>query len=188
MLIVLRLVKNSWATRRVGECRIRGYPFSFVLLPYEDVFYFILLNKTKGKEKMKRTLSVISVLLLICLIVTSCNTVSAQGLWENATYRRDTELGEGAKTVQVEVKAGDESVTFTIHTDKEMLGDALLEHDLVQGEQGAFGLYVKLVNGIEADYDKDGSYWGFYKNGEMMLVGVDGAQIADGDHYELVRE
>ncbi len=137
---------------------------------------------------MKRTIALISVLLIICLAVTSCNTVSAEGLWENATYRRDTELGDGAKTVQVEVKAGEESVTFTIHTDKDTLGEALLEHGLIAGEQGAYGLYVKLVNGIEADYDKDGSYWGFYKNGEMMLVGVDGAEIADGDHYELVRE
>ena len=137
---------------------------------------------------MKRTIALISVLLIICIAVTSCNTVSAEGLWENATYRRDTELGDGAKTVQVEVKAGEESVTFTIHTDKDTLGEALLEHELIAGEQGAYGLYVKLVNGIEADYDKDGSYWGFYKNGEMMLVGVDGAEIADGDHYELVRE
>lgn len=137
---------------------------------------------------MKKTLTIISIVLLVCIALTACNTVSKEGLWENATYRRDMEFGAGAKTVQVEVKAGDESVTFTLHTDKETLGDALLEHDLVAGEQGAYGLYVKLVNGIEADYDKDGSYWGLYKSGEMMLVGVDGAVIADGDHYELVRE
>lgn len=142
---------------------------------------------------MKRTIKLITLLLTLCLIFTSCdlimgNSVSAEGLWENATYRRDMEFGEGAKTVQVEVKAGEESVTFTIHTDKETLGEALLEHELISGEQGAYGLYVKFVNGIEADYDKDGSYWGFYKNGEMMLVGVDGATIADGEHYELVRE
>lgn len=137
---------------------------------------------------MKRTLALISVLLLICIAFASCNTVSKEGLWESATYRRDAEFGEGAKTVEVEVKAGDESVTFTLHTDKETLGEALLEHNLISGDMGAYGLYVKFVNGIEADYDKDGSYWGFYKNGEMMLVGVDGAVIADGEHYELVRE
>ena len=137
---------------------------------------------------MKRTLTLISLLLLVALALTACNTVTKEGLWENATYRRDMEFGDGAKTVEVEVKAGEESVTFTIHTDKDTLGDALLEHGLVDGEEGAFGLYVKFVNGIEADFDKDGSYWGFYKNGEMMLVGVDGVVIADGEHYELVRE
>ena len=137
---------------------------------------------------MKKTINLLAVLLLICMVFTACNTVSAEGLWENATYRRDMEFGKGAKTVEVEVKVGEESVTFTLHTDKETLGEALLEHDLIDGEEGAYGLYVKFVNGIEADYDKDGSYWGFYKSGEMMLVGVDGAVIADGEHYELVRE
>ena len=137
---------------------------------------------------MKKTINLLAVLLLICMVFTACNTVSVEGLWENATYRRDMEFGKGEKTVEVEVKVGDESVTFTVHTDKETLGDALLEHELIDGEKGAYGLYVKYVNGIEADYDKDGSYWGFYKNGEMMLVGVDGAVIADGEHYELVRE
>lgn len=137
---------------------------------------------------MKRIVSLTLAVLLVCALLVSCNTVGKTGAWENATYRRDTELGKGAKTVEVEVKAEDQSITFTIHTDKETLGAALIEHDLIAGEEGAFGLYVKLVNGIEADYDKDGTYWGFYKSGEMMMVGVDGAVIADGDHYELVKE
>ena len=128
----------------------------------------------------------LSLICIICLV--SCNTVEKAGLWENAEYLKDTEIGEGAKTVEVEVKAEDQSITFTIHTDKETLGAALLEHELISGEEGAFGLYVKFVNGIEADYDKDGTFWGFYKNGEMMLVGVDSAVIADGEHYELVKE
>ena len=109
-------------------------------------------------------------------------------MWENATYRKDTTFGKGAITVQVEVKAGDESVTFTIKTDKKILGDALLEHELISGEEGQFGLYVKSVNGITADYDVDKSYWGFYKNGEYMMTGVDSTEIADGEHYELVYE
>ena len=137
---------------------------------------------------MKRIVSLTLVLLMISMLLVSCNKVEKTGAWENATYRRDTELGEGAKTVLVEVKAEDQSVTFTIHTDKETLGEALIEHNLIVGENGPFGLYVKFVNGIEADYDKDGTYWGLYKSGEMMLVGVDGAVIADGEHYELVKE
>ena len=149
---------------------------------------------------MKKILSLVSVMLVISMLLISCSFIGTQGnndnsqaenqndIWTNALYQNDTEIGEGAKTVQVEVKAGEKSVTFTIHTDKETLGDALLEHNLIAGEEGAFGLYVKLVNGIEADYDKDGTYWAFYKNGEMMMVGVDGAVIADGEHYELIKE
>ncbi len=136
---------------------------------------------------MKKTAALLSVLLLAAIFVlTACNTVDAEGLWENATYRRDMEFGKGATTVYVEVKAGDNSVTFTINTDKETLGDALIEHDLISGEEGQFGLYVKKVNGITADYDVDASYWGFYKDGEYMLTGVDTTVIADGEHYELV--
>ena len=141
---------------------------------------------------MKKTVSsiictVLSIVLVVCLA--SCgNTVDAEGLWENATYRKDTELGKGATTVQLEVKAGEESIIFTIKTDKKTLGDALLEHELITGDQSQYGLYIKSVNGIRADYDLDKSYWGFYKNGEYMLTGVDGTEIADGEHYELVYE
>ena len=108
------------------------------------------------------------------------------GLWKDAKYLEDTEFGNGKTTVQLEVKAGDKSVTFTVKTDKETLGDALIEHDLIAGDEGEFGLYVKVVNGITADYDVDQSYWSFLKDGEMMMTGVDGAKIADGEHYELV--
>ena len=134
---------------------------------------------------MKKTLALILVLLIVSITAISCDRETEKDVWANATYQTDTELGEGSKTVKVEVKAEDRTVTFTIHTDKETLGDALLEHSIISGEEGAYGLYVKFVNGIEADYEKDGTYWGFYKNGEMMLVGVDGATIADGEHYEL---
>ena len=141
---------------------------------------------------MKKTVSsiicaLLSIVIIVCLA--SCgNTVDAEGLWENATYRKDTELGKGATTVQVQVKAGEESITFTIKTDKKTLGDALLELGLVTGDQSQYGLYIKTVNGIRADYDLDKSYWGFYKNGEYMLTGIDGTEISDGEHYELVYE
>ncbi len=112
--------------------------------------------------------------------------IAAEGLWANATWRSDKSFGEGAKTVLVEVKAGDQSITFTVKTDAEKLGDALIAHGIIEGEDGQFGLYIKKVNGILADYDIDRSYWGFYKNGEYMMTGVDGTSIADGEHYELV--
>lgn len=108
------------------------------------------------------------------------------GLWKDATVTEDTTYGEGAVTIQVEVKAEDKSVTLTIKTDKETLGDALTEHNLVDGEKSDYGLYVKQVIGMTADYDVDQSYWSFYKNGEMMMTGVDGENISDGAHYEII--
>ncbi len=97
------------------------------------------------------------------------------------------EFGKGATTVEVEVKVGEESITFTLHTDKTNLADALLEHHLISGEEGAYGLYVKVVNGITADYEVDASWWGVYKNGKPTM-GVSSTEIANGEHYELVYE
>ena len=137
-------------------------------------------------KKTVRTLTVAILLLLATVALFACDTVSREGLWENATYLSDKEFGEGDVTVMVEVKAGDASVTFTINTDKTTLGDALIEHSLIDGEEGPYGLYIKKVNGITADYDVDQSYWAFYKDGEYMMTGVDATTIADGEHYELV--
>lgn len=133
---------------------------------------------------MKTTLTLaLALLLSVCLI--ACDSVEKTGLWENATYRKDMEFGSGALTVQVEVKAEEQSITFTVHTDKTTLADALLEHALIAGEDSAYGLYVKVVNGMTADYDVDQSYWSISKNGEMLLTGVSSTNLADGEHYEF---
>jgi hypothetical protein len=138
---------------------------------------------------MKKTAySVISlVLVFACLFsFAACGKETPEGLWATATHQSDAEFGEGAKTVTVQVKAGEKAITFTIHTDAETLGEALLAHELIAGDMGDFGLYIKQVNGITADYDVDQSYWGFYKGGEYMMTGVDTTVIADGEAYELV--
>ena len=152
---------------------------------------------------MKKILALALTLSIVCLMFASCsvldtlgisgllgidNTEKEASLWDNAKYTSDTELGTGAKTAQVEVKAEGKSITFTIHTDKVTVGDALLEHGLIAGEEDMYGLYVKFVNGIEADYDKDKTYWAFYKNGEYMMTGVDMTAFSDGEHYELSKE
>ena len=158
----------------------------------------------KGKNKMKNIKTILALILalLMTLCLFSCKKEEAEtpatgdaaaesgasevtGLWANATYLEDTTFGEGAKTVTVKVIVEDKTVTFTIKSDAEMLGDALLEHGLIAGEESAYGLYVKVVNGITADYDVDRSYWSFSKGGEEMMTGVDGTAFADGEAYEL---
>ena len=139
---------------------------------------------------MKKQTKIVS--LILTLIITSCallgcNRPAAEGLWDNAIYTEDAVIGEGAITVRVSVTAEDKTVLLTVKTDKTVLGDALMEYGLIAGEEGDYGLYVKTVNGILADYDTDGYYWGLYQNGEYMLTGVDTTPIADGEAYELVR-
>ena len=137
---------------------------------------------------MKKTFkSIISAVFALVFIVClgSCNAANDIDVWENATYSEDTEFGSGAKTVAVEVKVGDHKVTFTIKTDKETVGEALAENGLISGDEGPYGLYVKVVNGITADYDVDRSYWAFNINGEYAMTGVDVTEITEGATYQL---
>ena len=135
-------------------------------------------------KKMKRIISVILVVAVsICLF--ACQSKEKVDLWANAQYTEDTVLGSGATSIYVDVVTNEKTVTFTIKTDKETVGEALVENNLVSGEKGAYGLYVKFVNGIEADYDKNQSYWAFTKGGESLMTGVDGEKIEADAHYEL---
>ena len=100
--------------------------------------------------------------------------------------REGGELGEGSKEFALTVTDKDGNETqFEIHTDKETVGEALQELNLIDGEEGEYGLFVKTVNGITADYDADGVYWAFYVNGEYAASGVDVTQITEGDSYAL---
>lgn len=100
--------------------------------------------------------------------------------------REGGELGEGSTQFGLTVTDKDGNETqFTIHTDKETVGEALLELNLIAGDEGEYGLYVKTVNGITADYDTDGVYWAFYVNGEYASTGVDSTPITEGESYAL---
>lgn len=137
-------------------------------------------------KTMTRVALVVLALLTVISLV-ACADVEKTGVWEDATYTSDKTFGNGDKTVMVEVVAEEQSITFTLKTDKETLADALTEHALIEGEDGAYGLYIKKVNGITADYDIDQTYWSLSKNGEMLMTGVSSTAIADGEHYELTR-
>lgn len=93
-------------------------------------------------------------------------------------------VGKGSTVFPFCVVDKDGNVTnFEIHTDKTVVGEALVDLGLIEGENGDYGLYVKKVNGITADYDTDGVYWAFYINGEYAQTGVDVTEIKEGDSY-----
>ena len=92
--------------------------------------------------------------------------------------------GEGATVFYFNVVDKDGNETrFEIHTDKTIVGDALQELGLIEGEQGDYGLYVKKVNGITADYNVDGTYWAFYVGDDYGMTGVDLTEIQAGATY-----
>lgn len=139
---------------------------------------------------MKKTIYTVcsaALVLMILLGFSSCSSNEEKAdLWADAIYTEDTELGNGEKTVEVELKAEEKSITFTIKTDKATLGEALTEHNLVSGENSPYGLYIKSVNGIRADYDIDKAFWALTKDGQSLLTAADKTEISDKEHYEIV--
>jgi hypothetical protein len=142
---------------------------------------------------MKNTIkNKLALMLIIVMMISlaSCDYFIRKDLpeiWRDATYVQDTELGEGSKTLVVKVEVEENTVTFTIHTDAETVGQALLDLGLIAGEESQYGLYIKQVNGMTADYDIDQTYWAFYINGEYAMTGVDTTPIFESEVYSLVR-
>lgn len=136
------------------------------------------------KKSIVVTLCII-IALLLCVYFIPQKDMSSNELWENAKYTEDATLGQGEKTLHILVSAGDKEITLTVKTDKKTVGEALKEHNLIDGENGEFGLYVKYVNGIRADYDKDKCYWSLNKDGKPTQAGVDFTEFKDGDVFEL---
>ena len=96
----------------------------------------------------------------------------------------DNVIGKGETSFNLTVTDADGNETeFTVNTDKKTVGDALIELDFISGDEGQYGLYVKTVNGITVDYDKDGKYWAFYVDGEYAMAGVDTTEIDENVTY-----
>ena len=126
---------------------------------------------------MKNKKTIIAVIVLVVLVAVAAVCWFAFG----------PRAQQGSKTITVEVTAEEKTVVFTVKTDADTVGAALLEHNLIAGDQGDYGLYVKTVNGILADFDVDQTYWSFTIAGEMAMTGVDQTELVDGTVYGLVR-
>lgn len=95
-----------------------------------------------------------------------------------------TEIGEGKTQFSFTVvhKDGTEKV-YSIKTDEQTVGAALVKEGLISGDEGQYGLYVKTVDGETVDYDTDKMFWAFYINDKMASAGVDQAKITAGESY-----
>ena len=150
---------------------------------------------------------ILCMMLIVAMAFTTvgCNTKTQEAVGSSQSEAVTEETAEGSQTEaateetaesEVQVlgvgqtkflftvvdKEGNET-NFEIHTDKETVGEALLELELIAGEDGEFGLYVKTVNGMTADYDVNQTYWAFYIDGEYAMSGVDVTTIEEGKAY-----
>ena len=133
--------------------------------------------------------------LCLCILL-----VAAIAMLTTACTKNTTTLTDGNASVEIAATYGQGETTFTfcasdkegketyctVNTDKKTVGEALIELELISGDEGPYGLYVKTVNGITLDYDTDGMYWAFYIGTEMAPTGVDMTDIVSGETYRLV--
>ena len=150
------------------------------------------------KTTFKKALSLLIAVVLIAamaLLATGCddnNTstdTSSAAPTSSVEATNATTLGKGATSFDFVVECVDgKQKNFVIKTDKTTVGEALLELELIEGEDSQYGLYVKTVDGTTLDYDKDGKYWAFYVNGQYATAGVDTTKIAAGETYMFKAE
>lgn len=135
-----------------------------------------------------KSTSIILLSVLLLLSFSACGAQNDKDVWKDAIYTEDTTLGEGETVFTLQVEALDKTLAFTVKTNEKTVGEALLKCGLIEGDEGQYGLYIKEVNGILADYDVNKRYWAFYINDEYAMTGVDTTEIKEGDTYSLVYE
>ncbi len=131
--------------------------------------------------------------LLICMVLITAAALMITGCQENtdntASYQAAAETADetgNAVSFTLTVTDGEgNKASFPITTEKKTVGEALIDEGLIEGEEGDYGLYVTKVNGMTADFEKDGTYWAFYIDGEYAMAGVDQTDIVEGTVYSL---
>lgn len=78
--------------------------------------------------------------------------------------------------------------TYGVRTDKETIGDALVEAGLLGGREESTGYVVYTIDGVKHDHNTEGFYWVLYINGELAEVDVMKTVIEDGATYEFICE
>ena len=135
------------------------------------------------KKNVKKMIALLLTMLVV-FVAAGCGAAQEDYVAETITVKNGATIGEGSKTLQVEVVDTEgKSVSFTVKSDEKTVGEALQKLQVLSGEEGPYGLYIKEVNGILADYEKDATYWGFYINGEYAMTGADMTDAVDGDSY-----
>lgn len=150
--------------------------------------------KTKIFNKKLLVTLLVVLIAVMALIITGCTNNSSDEPTTTEPIGTTSQAsaivkGEGENAfVFIAVDLDGNSTHYMIKSDKETVGEALLENGLIAGEDGQYGLYVKTVNGITLDYDKDGKYWAFYEENAYANQGVDQTPIKEGGVYTFKPE
>lgn len=137
-------------------------------------------EKDMNQEKKNRSRFLLC-LAALCLV--------AAGFWLLYLNLRPSAT-QGSKTITLDVVYEDSSTeTYTARTEAEYLEQAIsdMEGITIDGTRSEqFGLMVLTVNGVEADYNKNGAYWSIYLDDTACNYGVSQQPVEDGQHYRLI--
>ena len=148
-----------------------------------------ILVKENANMKMNTTKRMLAVLL--CIVLIAAMALITTGCAENADPTGGSTgapkvMGTGSTVFQfIAVDLEGNQSLFEIHTDEETVGAALVALELIAGDPGDYGLYVKTVNGVTLDWDTHGKYWALYIGDEYSLTGVDSVAITAGVTYTM---
>lgn len=128
------------------------------------------MQKTKNQKPVILAAIAFVVLIVIGVVV-----------WQMTKPEGTEGMKEFTFTV-IDAEGGEKS--YELKSDAEMLGTALLDEELIAGDDGEYGLYVKTVGGITAD-EANQEWWCLTKGGESVMTGVDQTPLEDGAAYEF---
>ena len=128
---------------------------------------------------MKKRLLALLLCVTLVLALAGCTSAKKD---EGDTVAKKEEVG-AVFTLKV-VHGGGAEATFQVTTEKETVGEALEDEGLIAGEIGAYGLYVKTVDGETVDDAKE-QWWCLTKGGQQLNTGVDTTPVEDGATYEF---
>ena len=134
-------------------------------------------NKANVKKVFRKVFAVIAaaVLVLSLFTLSACSKAdpadngssSVAAVQKNVTFKI---IFEDGKEKTVELK-----------TEKSTLAEALVEAGIIEYKDD--GLYTT-IDGVTADFSKDGAWWCITKGGEMTNYGLNDLKISDGETYE----
>ncbi len=130
-------------------------------------------------QKKKKIIIVIAAVLLAAALL---------GVWYFGVKRPADKAAAAAadlKSITVNVTHSDGSEkTLSIETARVYLSEALLDEELMVGEDQGYGLTIVSLDGEEALIANNAS-WVFNVNGEMGMNSVDQTILADGDVFDF---
>ena len=165
------------------------------------------MNRTMKKISILSLVLVIALIAAMALSLVSCDNdaeatqtdaqTTAETTSETTAEASDTSTDTSDTTDENVVGVGNTSFTFTVKfkdgttktytvkTDKETVGEALVDAELISGSDSQYGLMVDTVCGEKLIYDTDKMYWAFYIDGQYAMTGVDSTNITANATYSF---